>query len=133
MAPAERLENPQPRHQPGSLNAMTDHLHGTLDDVTARALRLARAGDHRARPARINGNTAILTPHRTESGHLDAADLAAQAYALALGLSSDDGHYTDGYFTADGLGHYVPAPDNDDQPHPQDSEKHHVPGLKRWF
>ena len=92
---------------------MTELLHGTLDDVTRQALRLARDGDRRARPAQINGNRAILTPHQTSDGHLDADDLAAQVYALAHGLSSDDGHYTGGYFTANGLGHYSPAPDTE--------------------
>lgn len=92
---------------------MTELLHGTLDDVTCQVLHLARNGDRRARPAQINGNRAILTPHHTSAGHLDADDLAAQVYALAHGMSSDDGHYTGGYFTADGLGHYSPAPDAD--------------------
>lgn len=90
-----------------------DLLTGTHDTVRDQALRLARNGDHRARPAVINGHQAILTPHTTPEGDLDADDLAAQVYALAHGLTSDDGAYTGGYFTADGLGHHRTAP----QPH----------------
>ena len=97
----------------GILTSMDTPLTGTIDQVTDQALKLARAGNHRARPAHINGKRGILTPHTNADGDLDADDLAAQVYALAHGLTSDDGAYTGGYFTADGLGHHRTAP----QPH----------------
>lgn len=87
---------------------MTELLHGTLDDVTRQALRLARDGDRRARPAQINGNRAILTPHHTSAGHLDADDLAAQVWALANNLAADDGTYAEGIFTSGGRTYTVP-------------------------
>lgn len=89
---------------------MDQPLTGTIDEVTHQALALARAGDHRARPAHINGRRGILTPHTNADGDLDADDLAAQIYALTLGLSADNGSYTGGHFTANGLGYYSPAP-----------------------
>ena len=89
---------------------------GASDDVPRKALTHARAGAHRARPAEINGHRAILTPHMDTDGNLDADDLAAQVYALAHGMSSDDGQYTGGYFTAEGIGHYSPAPADLDEP-----------------
>ena len=100
----------------GILTSMDTPLTGTIDQVTDQALKLARAGDHRARPAHINGNRGILTPHTTSDGQLDADDLAAQVYALTLGLASDTGSYTGGHFTAGGLGYYSPAPADLDEP-----------------
>ena len=113
---AHVLRGPSARSGRGTLTSMTEPISGTFDDVTRKALSHARAGDHRARPAEINGHRAILTPHMDTDGNLDADDLAAQVYALAHGMSSDDGQYTGGYFTAEGIGHYSPAPADLDEP-----------------
>lgn len=91
-------------------------LAGTYTTVITHALALARTGDMRARPVTINGRRAILTPHRDSNGNLDADDLAAQVYAAAHGLTSDDGAYTGGYFSAEGSGHHVTAALDEDVP-----------------
>lgn len=79
------------------------------DTVLRQALGYVRAGDFRSRRVTLWGapgvfpdRTAIITPHRDESGMFDADDLAAQLYALAHGCPSDTGSYAGGLFTSNG-------------------------------
>ncbi|ODQ83903.1 hypothetical protein BFG51_01210 [Dietzia alimentaria] len=85
---------------------LTGTRYGT---VLRQALALVRAGDYRARRITLTGapgvfadRTAIVTPHRDNSGKFDADDFAAQLYALAHGIPSDTATYTDGYFVRRG-------------------------------
>lgn len=103
-------------------------ITGTHDTVLDHTLAAARAGDHRARPAVINGHHGILTPHTTPEGHLDAHDLAAQVYALTLGVVSVDGAYTGGFFIAEGLSHVIYAPDSDGTTPQDDTPPLSAPG-----
>ena len=95
----------------GILTSMDTPLTGTIDQVTDQALKLARAGDHRARPAHINGKRGILTPHTTSDGQLDADDLAAQVWSLGHDEPSDTGTFTGGFYTSRGISRLVYAPE----------------------
>lgn len=97
---------------------MTTHISGhNVHDVTRRVLDLARAGDFRAlkvplwgQPGVLHDRIRIVTPHRKSCGELDVADLAAQIHALAFDQFSDDGTYTDGYYSCRGEDHLTGAP-----------------------
>ena len=95
---------------------IAEPISGThRDTVARRVVRLARAGDLRARrvtlwgrPGVVPDRTAVVTPHRDADGALDVADLAAQVYALAHECPSVTGTYTGGcWVSADGTGHLV--------------------------
>lgn len=83
----------------------------SLRELMRLAVNLARDGDHRARRVTIGPRSGIVTPHTDDGGNLDAADLAAQVWAIGHDEPSDDGTYTDGYYTHQGVSHVVYAPD----------------------
>lgn len=95
-----------------------EHLVDTrVDRLTSRVISLVEAGDFRARTVTledrsgaIGDRTGVITPHRDQHGRFDGNDLAAQIFALAMGLVSQDGTYTDGYFFAGGTGYWQAAP-----------------------
>lgn len=95
-----------------------EHLADTrVDSLTSRAVSLVEAGDFRARTVTledcsgaIGNRSGVITPHRDKHGRFDGNDLAAQIFALAMGLVSQDGTYTGGYFVADGTGYWQTAP-----------------------
>ena len=92
-----------------------DPLTGArYDDVTTAALRAALAGDWRARRVTVATRTGIITPHRDPDGHLDRDDLAAQVWAICHDLPSLSGRYTGGCYVSAAGGHYIAAPDLDD-------------------
>lgn len=83
-----------------------------LRELMRDTVNLARAGDHRARRVTIGPRSGIVTPHHSPDGELDAADLAAQVWAIGHDEPSDTGTYTEGYYTHQGVPHivYAPAP-----------------------
>lgn len=94
----------------------TAPITGTrYDDVVHDALAVAQAGDYRARHVTVGSRAGIVTPHRDENGQLDRNDLAAQIYALAHGLASDNGQYTGGAFVSGSEGYFIAAPDTDQE------------------
>lgn len=85
--------------------------------MTRDVLAVARTGDFRAlkvtlwgQPGVFHDRVRIVTPHRNPHGQLDAADLAAQIHAVAFDHYSDDGKYTDGYYSCLGEGHLIRDP-----------------------
>ncbi|MFJ5872818.1 hypothetical protein ACIQD2_16930 [Dietzia maris] len=94
----------------------TAPITGTrYDNVVHDALAVAQAGDYRARHVTVASRTGIVTPHRDENGQLDRNDLAAQIYALAHGLASDNGQYTGGAFVSGSEGYFIAAPKTDQE------------------
>lgn len=92
--------------------ATAEPLHSTnLRELMRNTVALARAGDHRARRITIGPRSGIVTPHTDTDGNLDAADLAAQVWAIGHDEPSDTGSYTDGYYTHQGVAHIVYAPE----------------------
>ena len=86
------------------------HLTGSYDSVIAAALNNVSAGDHSRQAVTVAGRDGTITPHFTDGRALDADDLAAQVYALAHRLTSDDGRYTGGHFAHGGTAYFVTAP-----------------------
>ena len=99
-----------------------EHLVDTrVDRLTSRVISLVEAGDFRARTVTledrsgaIGDRTGVITPHRDQHGWFDGNDLAAQIFALAMGLASQDGTYAAGYFVAGGIGYWRTAPGYDE-------------------
>ncbi|MEW1939397.1 hypothetical protein ACIQCV_15770 [Dietzia maris] len=92
--------------------ATAEPLHSTnLRELMRATVALARSGDHRARRVTIGPRSGIVTPHTDTAGNLDAADLAAQVWAIGHDEPSDTGTYADGYYTHQGVAHIVYAPE----------------------
>lgn len=94
----------------------TAPITGTRYGVVVHdALAAVQAGDFRARHVSVGSRAGIVTPHRDDRGQLDRDDLAAQIYAIAHDLASDNGQYTGGAFISGSEGYCIHAPDPDQE------------------
>ena len=105
-------ERPVAAAHRATISGMSAHpIHGTrYDDVVQAALDAAEAGDYRARHVSIGPRGRVINPHRDEHGQLDRDDLAAQIYATAHDLTSNNGSYAGGCFVSGSEGYFIAAP-----------------------